>query len=127
MEIPISLQTHPELRRRLQQTRETQRRVCRDAALAEHNLIQTVQRNAKAMRGLDLFAEDIDATYDELKSSGANIVEPLEKKPGGLRQFTSRTSTETASISTMTDDAPHTKRLQPTPETRAPEACRSPR
>jgi len=35
-----------------------------------------------------VFAEDIDATYDELKASGANIVEPLEKKPWGLRQFT---------------------------------------
>ena len=35
-----------------------------------------------------VFAEDIDATYKELKSLGANIVEPLEKKPWGLRQFT---------------------------------------
>ena len=35
-----------------------------------------------------VFAEDIDATYDELKSSGARIVEPLETKPWGLRQFT---------------------------------------
>jgi predicted enzyme related to lactoylglutathione lyase len=35
-----------------------------------------------------VFAEDIDATYDELKSLGARIVEPLEKKPWGLRQFT---------------------------------------
>jgi uncharacterized glyoxalase superfamily protein PhnB len=35
-----------------------------------------------------MFAEDIDATYQELQSSGANIVEPLEKKPWGLRQFT---------------------------------------
>ena len=35
-----------------------------------------------------VFAEDIDATYNELKSSGAKIVEPLEKKPWGLRQFT---------------------------------------
>ena len=26
-----------------------------------------------------VFAEDIDATYNELKSLGANIVEPLEK------------------------------------------------
>ena len=34
------------------------------------------------------FAQDLDATYDELKSSGANIVEPLEKKPWRLRQFT---------------------------------------
>jgi uncharacterized glyoxalase superfamily protein PhnB len=35
-----------------------------------------------------IFAEDIDASYKELRSSGANIVEPLEKKPWGLRQFT---------------------------------------
>ncbi|HEX6494365.1 MAG TPA: VOC family protein [Acidobacteriaceae bacterium] len=35
-----------------------------------------------------VFAEDIDAWYLELKSSGANIVDPLEKKPWGLRQFT---------------------------------------
>lgn len=35
-----------------------------------------------------VFADDIDATYDELKSFGANIVEPLETMPWGLRQFT---------------------------------------
>ena len=35
-----------------------------------------------------VFAEDIDAFYQELKSLGANIVDPLEKKPWGLRQFT---------------------------------------
>jgi uncharacterized glyoxalase superfamily protein PhnB len=35
-----------------------------------------------------VFAEDIDAVYQELQSSGAKIVEPLEKKPWGLRQFT---------------------------------------
>jgi uncharacterized glyoxalase superfamily protein PhnB len=35
-----------------------------------------------------VFAEDIDATYLELQSIGAIIVEPLEKKPWGLRQFT---------------------------------------
>jgi len=34
------------------------------------------------------FAPDIEATYEELKSSGANIVDPLEKKPWGLWQFT---------------------------------------
>jgi hypothetical protein len=37
-----------------------------------------------------VFAKDIDASYQELKSSGANIMEPLEKKPWGLRQFTVR-------------------------------------
>lgn len=31
---------------------------------------------------------DIDATYNELLSLGARIIEPLEKKPWGLRQFT---------------------------------------
>ena len=35
-----------------------------------------------------VFTEDIDASYAELQSSGANIVDPLEKKPWGLRQFT---------------------------------------
>jgi predicted enzyme related to lactoylglutathione lyase len=29
-----------------------------------------------------VFAEDIDASYQELNSSGANIVEPLKKSPG---------------------------------------------
>jgi uncharacterized glyoxalase superfamily protein PhnB len=35
-----------------------------------------------------LFAANIEATYDELRASGARIVEPLELKPWGLRQFT---------------------------------------
>ncbi|HEY9420989.1 MAG TPA: glyoxalase superfamily protein [Thermoanaerobaculia bacterium] len=35
-----------------------------------------------------VFAEDLDATYEELRTSGSKIVEPLEKKPWGLRQFT---------------------------------------
>lgn len=35
-----------------------------------------------------IFAEDIDATYEEMRSRGSKIVEPLEKKPWGLRQFT---------------------------------------
>ncbi|MGV3590474.1 MAG: VOC family protein [Gammaproteobacteria bacterium] len=35
-----------------------------------------------------IFAPDIEATYREFKSSGANIVEPLEEKPWGLTQFT---------------------------------------
>ncbi len=35
-----------------------------------------------------VFAEDIDATYGELNILGAKIIEPLELKPWGLRQFT---------------------------------------
>jgi uncharacterized glyoxalase superfamily protein PhnB len=35
-----------------------------------------------------IFADDLDATYQELTSAGAKIVEPLERKPWGLRQFT---------------------------------------
>jgi uncharacterized glyoxalase superfamily protein PhnB len=35
-----------------------------------------------------MFAPDIEAAYDALRLSGARIVEPLEKKPWGLRQFT---------------------------------------
>lgn len=35
-----------------------------------------------------VFAENIDTWYQELQASGANIVEPLEMKSWGLRQFT---------------------------------------
>jgi predicted enzyme related to lactoylglutathione lyase len=35
-----------------------------------------------------IFAEHIDETYEALKSSAANIVDPLMRKPWGLRQFT---------------------------------------
>ena len=35
-----------------------------------------------------IFAAEIDATYEEMRSRGARIVEPLEKKSWGLRQFT---------------------------------------
>lgn len=35
-----------------------------------------------------MFAADIDATYLELRASGARIVEPLATMPWGLRQFT---------------------------------------
>jgi uncharacterized glyoxalase superfamily protein PhnB len=35
-----------------------------------------------------VFAEDVDAWCQELTSLGANIVDPLEQKPWGLRQFT---------------------------------------
>src|SRR5262245_51762664 len=34
-----------------------------------------------------VFAMDVDATYEELIALGANIVEPLENKAWGLRQF----------------------------------------
>lgn len=34
-----------------------------------------------------VFADDVDESYSELKASGAKIVEPLEQKPWGLRQF----------------------------------------
>ncbi len=35
-----------------------------------------------------MFAPNIEATYAELLSLGANIVDPLELKPWGIRQFT---------------------------------------
>lgn len=35
-----------------------------------------------------IFAEDVDASYQELRALGANIVDPPERKPWGLRQFT---------------------------------------
>ena len=35
-----------------------------------------------------IYCADIDAAIKELKMSGANIVEDIEDKPWGLRQFT---------------------------------------
>ena len=35
-----------------------------------------------------VYAPDIDQLYADLQSAGANVVEPLETKPWGLRQFT---------------------------------------
>lgn len=35
-----------------------------------------------------VFCPDLDATHEELRSQGAHIVDPLERKPWGLRQFT---------------------------------------
>jgi uncharacterized glyoxalase superfamily protein PhnB len=34
-----------------------------------------------------IFADDIDATFEEMTSRGARITEPLETKPWNLRQF----------------------------------------
>src|SRR5688572_4046730 len=54
MQVPISLKSHPKLRRCLEQSRQTQCSIGRDAALAEHDLVQTVQRDPEATRGFDL-------------------------------------------------------------------------
>jgi uncharacterized glyoxalase superfamily protein PhnB len=35
-----------------------------------------------------IFTAEIDAAHEELRQRGATIVEPLERKPWGLRQFT---------------------------------------
>lgn len=35
-----------------------------------------------------IYAQDIEATYQELQDFGANIIDPLAEKPWGLRQFT---------------------------------------
>ncbi len=37
-----------------------------------------------------IFTLDIDAAYNELVERGADIVDPVEDKPWGLRQFTVR-------------------------------------
>jgi len=35
-----------------------------------------------------VFTHDLDKKHDNLKSAGAKIVDPIETKPWGLRQFT---------------------------------------
>jgi len=50
MQIPVGLEPHPEMRRHLEQARQAQGGVGSDAALAEHDLVQSVERNAEATR-----------------------------------------------------------------------------
>ena len=54
MQIPIGLQSHPQLRRRLQQPCEPKRGVRCDATLSENNLVQTVERDAEPLRRFEL-------------------------------------------------------------------------
>lgn len=35
-----------------------------------------------------IFADDVDATYNEMKARGAKITEDIENKPWQMRQFT---------------------------------------
>lgn len=35
-----------------------------------------------------VFAPDVDATYAEMRASGATILDPIADKPWGMRQFT---------------------------------------
>jgi len=37
-----------------------------------------------------IYAADIEQTCQQLQTSGANIVDPLESKPWGVRQFTAQ-------------------------------------
>ena len=48
-----------------------------------------------------VFAQDIDAMYTELRSSGAKIVEPLERSRGACVNSQWKTSMATASTSTV--------------------------
>jgi hypothetical protein len=53
-EVPVGLQPHPELRRHLETPRQANRGVRSDAALAEHDLVEPVQRDPEfgGQRGL---------------------------------------------------------------------------
>jgi hypothetical protein len=54
VQVPVGLQPHPELWRRFQQSRESQRRIRRDAPLPEDNLVQPVERDAEPLRRFKL-------------------------------------------------------------------------
>jgi hypothetical protein len=60
-----------------------------------------------------IFADDLDASYNELISLGARIVEPLERSRGGYGSSRSRISMATASTSTTIDERPPTSCMQP--------------
>src|SRR5574342_1033613 len=54
VQVPVGLQMHPELRGRFEPSRETKGRVRGDAALAEHELVQTIHRHTELSCGLYL-------------------------------------------------------------------------
>src|SRR5262245_11817956 len=54
VQIPIGLQPHPQLRRRLQQPCQPKRGVRGNATFAEHNFVQSVERVAQPLRRLEL-------------------------------------------------------------------------
>src|SRR5438270_4107723 len=54
VQVPICLQPHPELRRGIEQTRQPESGIGADAALAEDDLVQAVQRNTEAARSVSL-------------------------------------------------------------------------
>ena len=54
VQIPVGLQTHPELRGRLQQPCEPERRVRGNAALSRHDFVQAVQRDAETASRVQL-------------------------------------------------------------------------
>jgi len=54
MKIPVRLETHPELRRRPEEASQPQSRVGRNGPLAEDDLVESIERNPEALRGLRL-------------------------------------------------------------------------
>src|SRR5271156_5103473 len=54
MQIPIGLQTHPQLRGSLQEAAQSEGSIGGDGALAEHYLVQAVEGNAQTARSFDL-------------------------------------------------------------------------
>lgn len=43
--------------------------------------------NAEKGAGLHLFTDEIEPLYDELRERGARIIQPVERKPWGNRDF----------------------------------------
>ena len=54
MKVPVGLETHPELWRCLQEAREPERGISRDATLAQHDLVHPVERDLEPACGLHL-------------------------------------------------------------------------
>src|SRR5438067_1690991 len=66
VQVPVCLQAHPELRRGIEQPREPERGIGADAALAEDDLVQAVQRNTEAARSVSLAdAERLQELFEQ--------------------------------------------------------------
>jgi hypothetical protein len=54
MQVPVGLEAHPELRRCLEEAREPERRIPRNAALAEYDFVHPIERDVESASVIDL-------------------------------------------------------------------------
>jgi hypothetical protein len=87
MQIPISLQSHPQLRWSLKKAPQSKRRIGGNSAFAENYLIQAVEWDAKAAGSRDLSeAERLEIFLQEDLAGRNRRTEPIRLSSDSLRR-----------------------------------------